>query len=483
MMRKSKLILTLATFDEAKWKEFRLFLQSPYHNRGKESAAILRLFQFCYAFRRNFSKPGFTKEAAYEFVFPRTAEVGGKLEKLMSNLYKLTGEFIVLDQREPTGSDAVPLANYFVQHDLPDLAESLLVSNSTKLSDSQNALAHADLYWQQFQTYKALAYLYQNKGLITTDQFISQALTALDQHYLVLRLEYACGLHSQGIHHQINLHQPLAWLDQLLPSIEQSAYLQNPLIKAYFLAYHLLKNNPNDTGNTFDQLKRLLEESEGNLPAENIKSLQTILRIHAIAKYNKGKAAYLNVAMELYKKHLDRGWLYFDQKIMPETALNMVTLGLRAGDTKWVLDFLNTHRNRFAGGYASEETYQFNLAICHFHQGLFEEAYQLLSSQNFQNLYYKVAARRLELMVLYEQNSVLLASKMEAFKMFIFRLSKTQMPENHKQLNNHFIDFLKQLTHPATMGNPGRIEKIRIKINQRERVAERNWLLKKVEKL
>ena len=102
---------------------------------------------------------------------------------------------------------------------------------------------------------------------------------------------------------------------------------------------------------------------------------------------------------------------------------------------------------------------------------------------HYENFYYKVAARRLEIKLLYEQESEILSSKTEAFKMFIFRLSKKQLPEKLKQLNNNFIDFVRQIIHPKTLGNKKRIESIKQKITRKGKVAERDWLLEKINEL
>jgi hypothetical protein len=70
---------------------------------------------------------------------------------------------------------------------------------------------------------------------------------------------------------------------------------------------------------------------------------------------------------------------------------------------------------------------------------------------------------------------------MEAFKMYIFRQSRKQMTEKHRHFNNNFIDALRQIIHPSTLRNPRRIDKLKAKMLTQERMAERGWLLEKLE--
>ena len=97
--------------------------------------------------------------------------------------------------------------------------------------------------------------------------------------------------------------------------------------------------------------------------------------------------------------------------------------------------------------------------------------------------YYKIASKRLEIMVYYEMRSPILESKMTAFKVYLFRVSHKLLPDLAQQGNNNFIDILKQIYNPLTLGNDNRIDKLILKINQKRGIVEREWLLQKLEEL
>lgn len=479
-MLSGKLTSTLQALTHEEWKELQLFMESPYHNRGKEAAPTLALFCFFQAHADDFAHPNFTKEAAYAAAFPNTPTISGKLEKLMGRLYGLACRFIALQQEHTP--DWLALATFYQGRNLPNLARQQHKAGMEALQNSTTL--DAQHYWLQFNLNKTMAAYNGQYDPKASGHYLSQALQSLDLYYLLEKLDYACSLYSQGFHnnlqadieHSASLHL----LEGMLRLMADGQQLQAPAIAAYHAAHELLRNYEAANQTYSKKLENALNEHGQRLSAESNKSLHTILRIHAVGRYNLGNQAYLPVAFRLYQQHLANGWLYYDGKILPETMMNIVSLGLRNDEAAWVLDFLQAHRHRTAGNYPAEEAYQFNMAHYYFHCREFEKAGQLLN-QDFQHFYQKMGARRLELMVLYEEQSVLLSSKMEAFKMLIFRLSKTHLTEKLRQLNNNFIDFLRQITHPATLGNSSRIEKLKAKLAQKERVAERDWLLRKLE--
>lgn len=87
----------------------------------------------------------------------------------------------------------------------------------------------------------------------------------------------------------------------------------------------------------------------------------------------------------------------------------------------------------------------------------------------------------LEIQVLYEQDSPLLDARLDAAKIFIFREKK--IPAEKKLLLNNFLDMLKQILNPKTLGNRKRIEKLKEKIQALNGVAEHDWLTEKLNKL
>jgi len=72
---------------------------------------------------------------------------------------------------------------------------------------------------------------------------------------------------------------------------------------------------------------------------------------------------------------------------------------------------------------------------------------------------------------------------MDAFKLYIYRLSsKSILPHKRKSYNN-FINFFRQLRNPKTFSNLNRIEKLKAKIQSTKYLSDKEWLLQKLDEL
>ena len=129
-----------------------------------------------------------------------------------------------------------------------------------------------------------------------------------------------------------------------------------------------------------------------------------------------------------------------------------------------------------------EEIYANNLARYYFELKKFDQALDCLA-QNYDDTYYKIAAKLIEIKIYYEQENDLLEYKMQAFKVYLHRISTSLLPEVHKKGFKNFIDLLKQICHPSTLNNLARITKLQQKLKDRKVIAERDWLQQKLEEM
>ena len=86
----------------------------------------------------------------------------------------------------------------------------------------------------------------------------------------------------------------------------------------------------------------------------------------------------------------------------------------------------------------------------------------------------------MELKIYYELQSDILESRIDAFKIYIYRISQKVLPVVQRDGNNNFIDLLKQIRSPKTLDSLKRIEKLRNKVREKKSIAEKEWLLEKL---
>lgn len=482
-MKESKLIRIIRRFDKTEQKAFDKFIRSPFFYEGRRSEEMIQLFRLVIKAGPDFPANKLDREYLYRKLYPGKPPVKGKLEKLASELTKLAQDFIAVQySREINDPDLrnLTLARFYREKGMEQQFQK--TTNRVEQSLVKKQIQDKSFFHHRFLLEMEKVWFESTANDRTVDLNLPNASRALDVYYLVTKLELTIWLQSQNVNVRLELDQAMAFLDNMLQEMESMAHLNIPVLQVYRQAYWLLKKYQGDNHQDFTRLSELLNQYEKQIDPQQVKALQTLLRIYAVGQYNRGNDQYLSEAFLLYKKHLEAGYLYYDGNLFPGTVRNVVMLGLRFEEFDWVQNFLEDHKNRITGTQYPMDVYQFNYANLFFTLKQYDKALDLLSG-NYEDLYYKIAARRLEIKAFYELESPLLHPRIEAFKVHIFRIAKNQLPDKHRLANNDFVDILKQILNPGTLKNAQRINKLQQKIETKNVLAEKDWLLEKLELL
>ncbi len=479
MLANTKLIRILKTFGAGDWKDLEKFISSPWFFGKTDRQRLLALLV---AFRRNHPKyERITEAMLLDVTFGDKAASTGQLAKVLSKMVKAIEQYLVQrKQMLDTQQEQCLLAEAWQERTEHKWASQCLEKVERQF------LERSDRGLKYFHDGRALAEAWvaiqaaPSPSLVTT--YLQRQEQNLDAWYLLAKLEQAVWQRAQSIQTQTPKQDTVLAINLLEDCIQALDTEQYPVHSLYWRAWQFLKHYPAAELNAFKNLESSLQQYGNLIDPGKRKALQTLLRIFATSQYNQGDATYLQLALSRYQADLAVGDLYFNDKIHSQTLLNMVVLGLRSSAFAWVEKLLQDHRESIWEEHHAEQILGLNHSLLAFYQGNTAQALDYLAD-HYDNLYYRLAARRLEIMIYYEQKSVLLEPKLEAFKVYIFRLSKKQIPEKPKALNNNFIDLLRQLIHPSTLGNERRINRLKEKIAQTPRLAEREWLCAKLEEL
>ena len=230
---------------------------------------------------------------------------------------------------------------------------------------------------------------------------------------------------------------------------------------------------------SYEKLKASLNEYEKHFSADDNKNFHTLARNFCIQQYSLGNESYLKEAFNCFKHDLKKSYLYHNGGILPSTMQAIVKIGLRNNELDWVKRFLKNHQNKIIGTSEPDSVFNYNMAEYYFAIQEYEKCLDLIED-NLTDLHYKTSAKRLVIKALYETKSTILDSRLNAFKIYIFRISNDTFTPIHKEGNNQFIDILKQIINPATLSNVKRKKSIESKIITGKSVADRQWLLDKL---
>ena len=478
-MKNSLLCKVTSTLSPKERIRFSQFINSSYFNSGARSKKIIQLWDLINSELDQPNKPLPSKEKLFEHLFPKQAFNLGKMKKLMHLVVQLINQFMVIENKaldNTTVFSRLELQYQYLKRGLSNEAKTKIKS---LIKEQKKKKKTAKNLYDQFLINEAKFYQDNMKINRKEDLNLPSVLLQLDDYYLFTRLEYTfqmlainqwvCPIDFTQLLDRLDLN-----LEHLPPDLKES-----PVFSLYLFAYRLLKNFPQNNTSIFKKFLQVLDDNRSFCTDEQLKAFQTFSRNFCIYFYNEGLDEFSQLAFNLYKNHLEEGLLYHEGKIFAGTFHNLVLLGIRNQKLAWVRAYIEEHRNKILGSDQKELAYQFGLATLAFHQGEYEKALDLLQHP-IQDQHLKLAARRLEIMIFYELNSDILLSKLEAYKIYVYRLKKDVNLQRSRDQNKNFVDILRQIVHPKTMSNSKRIQKILQKIETVKNLAEKPWLRKKL---
>lgn len=483
-MYASKLLRTVATFTPEEVKRLGRFLRSPYFFTPPLAKEVISLWEHIERYYPDWEGPALAKERSYAVVYPGEEFVVGRVDRVMSNLLKAIREFIIFefsDLRDQKVTRQLVLAKYYQKRKLEKYYRGVMAQLEKIQARRQkdNLFYHDQFLVDREHTLFETFFNQRNKGYN-----VAQTLRSLGHFYLVYRLEYFCWLLTQDRHNvPLNLRGNLLENDQILAAFKQEIdWEDEPLLKVYDMAIQLIRGDGAAGEQAYRELKRLLTLYAREIPFKALKQFHALCRNYCTREYNKSRGAFLHELFALYQEHLELGTLFYQEKLTPATLRNIVVCALRTEAYDWVAQFLEAYRDRISSTNQPQAIYRFNLANYHFALGDYERALDCLTDR-YDDIYYQLAAKRMELKIYYEIDLEVLDAKIAAFKIYIYRISKKVLPAIPREGNNNFIDLLKQIRRTNTRFNLPRIQKLTEKVSTKTSIAERDWLLQKLKKL
>lgn len=480
-MQKSKLVKVLKTFSKTDWKALQLRLQSPTFVKAGEQKQLSALFDILKQASPRFTNKQLEKEAIqYTLASKLQQTTTVSLEKLMSKLMKQIEALLLAEEYEETlqlSERQVRLARCWRQRNLPQLEKQALQKAEKSLAEFKGY--DRDDFWQSLLLAEEWIGFYSPREPQRLGQFLQKAEGCLDDWYLLAKLEQIVWQSAQKIQANYAPSDTLLNSEAILAMINPQLLSNYPIHRIYYYTYIFLSAYQDASYTAYQQVDKQLRENGHLLEASKLKALQAILRIFTAGKYNRGHEEYLRIAFALYREHLEKGFLYFNEKIHSQTLLNLVILGLRSNQHQWVAQLLANHKDKILDTTNAIQATRFCNALYAFYEKNWEKSAKYLDD-TYQNIYYQLAARRLELMIYWQQQSPLFDARLEAFKVYIFRQGKKSIPAKQWELNNNFVDMLRQLVHPSTLNNHKRINTLIQKLDNTEHIAERSWIKEKL---
>lgn len=467
-MKEPLLIQMLSKLPDEALDEFDLFLQSPLFNTVERLQHFFQILRV-QAFRE-------AREKVFAKIYPKAKQFDAqKWYEACSQLRKLLERYLAFRQFDQ--EDAPPLQS-FMDLRMDQAFEKQLKRSRRELS-AQN-LRDSRFFRKQFELGAAADAFFGLQQKRAPDENLETLVEGLDLYYFTEKLKYSCEMLNRN-----NILQPKydpKLCTDLIHILETDdhLYLQEPIIAIYHRIFSMLADEKNE--NHFHFLVQLLQKHGASFDPQEANAMYTYAQNYCVKQINNGQRNYLEPYFELGLDMLNKDLLLEDGYLPHWHYKNLITVGTRLERFDWVVEFLDTYRERLSPAF-QESAYYYNRAAFHYERGMFSDAMRFLQQIDFPDIFYNLASRTLQLKIFFESEDYdALQYHAKAFRHFLRR--KQTLSSDRRKLYESFIRLTLAISRwqvlPDGERKSQKYQDIQKQLADKPALIELSWLRKQL---
>lgn len=461
-MQTSKLGQLLQTFNTTDWKNFVAFIESPYFNNNEE---VVALGHFLHTLQPDLE---LSKEEVFTRCYSARRFDAQRMGYLMNYLLKLAEQFLAIER---FCKDEFQSARYT----LLELSEKKLQKHYEFLKRKvDKALAEkpdaSKVSMQRFQFAEIEMIHFSNQKVRRFDPSMQKVYDGLNNYYYIQILKYACALLSWELVVKGNFNVSVI-TDRMVNALLEDPPV-SPIIRIYLSIYKTIRTQDTEGENYFDDLLGFIDSYEQEIHKDEMSEIYTYAINFGVRKIRSGRENYTSKVLDLYRRAIDRHYLFSGGYLSHWTYTNVVKLALLQDRYEWAEAFIQDYK-KYLGPKFYEDAFHFNLADLYFSRMRYNEVLGQLQHLSFSDPYYNLGSRMILIKTFYEldqMESVL--SYLASFTIYLKR--NKGMSHTYQQTCLNFCKLLHQI---LKVKSEGKKEKLIYQVEQTNPLAERNWLL------
>lgn len=468
-MQKSVLVEIVRSLSRKEMRDIQKWLQSPAHNQRQD---VVQLFDYLGKSLAN-GDESLAKERAWAAIFPGQPYDDAFMRQVMYFLLKSVEECLVF----------INLSADRAQYQLV-LTRIYRERNLEKASKYSHRIGKESLESQPLRDSNYLRNLffleqeYSRWANIVTNASanLQETSDALEKWFLAEKLHNAYAmLAHQTVYKTVHYQQGL--LQAVLSYIKEKNWLDEPAIAIYYYAY-LAVMYPVDES-YFDRLEYLIHNKAERFTHSEFRTPYLAALNYCVPKINQGRLDFARRAFDLYRKGLETGILLENNTVSRYTFGNAVGAALKIQEFDWAEKFIEDFQHHLEERERNSVV-NFNLSRIYFEKGEYDKAQHLLTQFEYDELHWNIIAKTMLLKIYYEQDEYdAFESLLESLRIYLQR--KEALDPARKASFKNLISLMKKLLHLNIYSKPHR-EKFRELVMQTNPLAEREWLLKQLER-
>lgn len=323
------------------------------------------------------------------------------------------------------------------------------------------------LHWEAY-------HLSLQQGRVKTSN--AQALSeAQDIAFICEKLRTGCMMLSQQVVSQQQFDKGL--LQPVLQFLDGHHYLNIPVVAAYYHGYYA-QLGESGTDAYFSRLKDLLQNHATQFSLSETHDLYLMAINFCIRQINQQNERFYTEIFDLYRSGLAQGALLENGVLSRFTFNNITRVGLRLQAYAWVKEFLHEYAPLLPETHREGATH-FNLARYFFETGAYKEAMQHLLYIEYDDVLHNLAAKSILCKIYFNLGEYdTLENQLDSLLIY---LRRKKVLGYHRDTYLTTIKFFRKLVN-LNPNNAAEKERLRQEIESTPALAEREWLLKALER-
>lgn len=471
-MAEYKLLSLLKSLNKKEHRQFKKFLNSPYFNTNKSLNKLYEIISDNEVVNNDFIQ----KEYVYKKLFPQKKYKDLHCRQYLSSLTKLLEKFIQIEHFYKNKD----LQNQALLKEFTYKGSENIFSQLYSKTKPSSTITDGEYYYNLFRREdirnQFLAYTAQNQNRLLAQPNYSETIQFLDTFYLIYKLKYCCELlnyKSVGA-----LGKETILLDDILELLKKKDYSGTPIINAYYKI--LLTFIYPDEEINYYSLIDFLKENDHQFQHDDSREMYIYAQNFCIRQINKGKSAYLQELLNVYKILLKRKIIYLNNQLSPWDYKNIVVTGLRCQDYSWVKSFIDKYKSKLPEK-EKNNAYKYNLAKYHFYQKEYNDVLKLLQKVEYNDIFYNLDSKAMLLKTYFEiEEYDTMYSLIESFKIFLRR--SRDISKNRIKSYKNMLKIVQKISRRKLNRNTD-VHELLKEIEKTKPLADANWLKSKAMEL
>ena len=480
-MRKTYLVELLSKLSSKQMRELSDFVKSPFFNRNE---SVEKLFEYLRVNHPDFKEAKTEKEFIYKKLFSPSEYNDSFMRMIIFKLTETVEQYLAyIDMKESKASEKLHLVNRLLELGM-DKGAGKIISAIEKQLDSGKPETGKHFYTKfSIEKFKHIIYSRSYRPLTIKDKpddTLLEESNSLTSYFLISILQRYRYLLNKS--YTVNSNYELDFLPDILNFLESAGkkYLEIKLILLLYKQILLLKDNSRE-----DLLVEIKNElCDDSIPlddSERREGLTVIVNL-CIDKGYSGREEFYRYILEIDKYLISKNLYnrvkggYFES----EMFMNVVTIGLRTGDTEWVSRFIENNYKKLSPE-SRDSVYNFTYAKLYFKTRELEKAQHYIARVSYTDLHLKINARITSIMIQYELGNIEeVLMQIENFRKYIQK--DKLLSGGHKKITSNFIKFASAVCK-ARYSAKVNLTKLKEEIENCDMMSNRKWLMEKTEEL